>query len=554
MKGWERLTRRGEPARCRVDSGNTHPAIADLVALHGLGWIAGFFEVVEPNGETWNEWQGSARLLRSRGYLAGIDTAHFDALVVFARDAFGNALATARGADSVEHFYLLTCAGCVLALGTSVDDLLDALPNRASLLFPLAEQVWNASRGEWVAKHDWGIELTFVSPSFDGPAAYLRAVHAGEDADGLLETALAGEPFALAVHSLLAALCGVAGDAIPPAARADAVETLATVTRRRFGTLPGVPEELFGSEPWGSATVRAWAEGARRVAMRPGPFAEEHAQIEAMPLLEPIPDDARPPLEAPLMDYESLLSRWLVAWDALPHSPPLRRVRELAATCPPSLRFAVMRRLAWDRWSEEARTYPLSEGCRQLVESAVRLNQVDLGGPHLEAAWPLVLVYLVHATRFGYQTSSAALAALAGIRSDDLSGALVALAEHGLEWPVTDARLVNGTSIDDATLDRLLPTLKKKGVHERIVALVMGRMDDDRVYAFALASLMKWPRIIAPLLVARPGARTEAALRANLQARKLDVREAIAKALADLGDARAAEIYEETARRIDASI
>ncbi len=186
--------------------------------------------------------------------------------------------------------------------------------------------------------------------------------------------------------------------------------------------------------------------------------------------------------------------------------------------------------------------------------AAVRLNQVDLRGPHLEAAWPLVLVYLVHATRFGYQTSSAALSALDGARSDDLSNALVGLAEHGLEWAVANARLVNGAPIDDATLDRLLPTLKKKGVREHVVALVMGRMDDDRTYALALASLKKWPLIVAPLLVARPGARTEAALRANLEARKLEVREAIAKALADLGDARAAEIYEETARRIDASV
>ncbi len=130
------------------------------------------------------------------------------------------------------------------------------------------------------------------------------------------------------------------------------------------------------------------------------------------------------------MDYDAILTTWLVAWDALPESPPLRRVRDLVTSLPPELRFAVMRRLAWDRWSSEGRSYPPPQECRELVEGAVRLHQTDLAGNHVVTAWPLILVYLLHVTRFGYETSRGALDALRGIRSGDLTSALVALVER----------------------------------------------------------------------------------------------------------------------------
>jgi hypothetical protein len=110
--GWARLSRRGEPKTSlpREVAGRVPGAVADLVATHGVGWLCGFFEVVAPLGAEWGEWQARARLLRSRGYFAGIEDARFDTLVVFARDVHGHALAMARGADGEECFYLLTCA------------------------------------------------------------------------------------------------------------------------------------------------------------------------------------------------------------------------------------------------------------------------------------------------------------------------------------------------------------------------------------------------------------------------------------------------------------
>ncbi len=551
--GWERLSYRGV-SRSPVRTSGVPTALADLLALHGLGWIAGLFEVVEPHGPTWCAWQASARRLRSRGFFAGLDEAAFDALVVFARDRQGHALACGAAADGATTFYLLTCAGCVLSLGASVDALLDRLPSRARLLFPSLEERWDDARGDWVPKHDWGLEATFVSPTFDGRETYLRAVLAGQNADALLEAALAGEPLVLALHALLARLCAAGADALDDAPRADAVEPLIGLARRRFGVLDGVPKELFAREPWRNPAVRTWAEGEHLLAMRPGPFAEAPEAIRAMPCVEPIPDDARAPLEAPRMDHDVLLARWLVAWDALPATPSLGRVRARVDAVAPSLRFAVLRRLAWDRWPTEARTYPLSEASRALIDAAVRVQQAELGGAHVASAWPLLLVYLVHATRFGYDTSAAALAALAGVHDEELTQALIALAELGWEWPVEGGRLANGASLDDRTLDRLLPTAKGKGVEERVVSLLMGRMDDDRVYELALRSLSRWPLVIAPRLVARPGARTNEALGALLPAKKLEVREAIAKALAELGDAEARRIYEETSRRIDESI
>jgi hypothetical protein len=462
MDGWSRLSLRGEPTSVARPSGVPR-AVADLLAQHGVGSIAGLFAVVSPHGPTWCAWQDAARRLQSRGCFTGIDAASFEALVVFARDRAGHALAVTDGADGAAAFYLLTCAGCVLPLGATVDELLDRLPARASLLFPSLEQRWDDAQGAWVAKHDWGLEPTFVSPTYDGLETYVRALLAGESADAGLEEALGGEPLVLSLHALLARLCGATADALDEEARADAIQPLVALARRRFGVLPGVPPELFAPAPWRSAAVRAWAEGDRLVAMRPGPFVDELEAIDALPCVEPIPDDARPPLEAPRVDHEALFAKWLAAWDALPRLPSIVRVRELAEGLSEALRFAVVRRLAWDRWTTEARAYGLSEASRALIDAAAPAPRVDLAGAHVAEAWPLVLVYLVHATRFGYDTSSAALAALDGVRDAALDHALVVLAESGLAWSVAGVHLASGAAIDDETLERLLPAAKGKG-------------------------------------------------------------------------------------------
>jgi hypothetical protein len=222
---------------------------------------------------------------------------------------------------------------------------------------------------------------------------------------------------------------------------------------------------------------------------------------------------------------------------------------------PASLRFAVVRRLAWDNWHVRGgHDYPLADADRRFVAAADPYALRSLAGAHLETAWPIFLVYLVHVTRFEYETSRVGLDALRSVRAPEATRALVALTELGFEWPVFSGQLVNGESIDDATLARLLPSVREKGVRPLVVVLVMGRIDRDEVYELALESLKKWPQIVAPRLVHRPGPRTEAALRKHLGVKKLEHREAFAKALADLGDERAREIYEETSRRIDDAI
>ncbi|HEY8430093.1 MAG TPA: hypothetical protein VIL20_17045, partial [Sandaracinaceae bacterium] len=195
-------------------------------------------------------------------------------------------------------------------------------------------------------------------------------------------------------------------------------------------------------------------------------------------------------------------------------------------------------------------------------------------------AWPLVLVLLVHATnKRRDETASMALEVVAAVDDPELTQALVALVDQGFIWPVrrhagqvvcafaslgnkSESKvysfeynrgcLINEGFIDDDTLERWLPLLSSKDVPEHIVMLVMDCIDDDRVYELALTSLERWPEIVAPCLVRRPGPRTEQALRAHLTIPDLEKRATIARALADLGDEEAEKIYDECWRRIDA--
>lgn len=539
MNGWDRLGLRGE----RVEATRTSDvprSVAELLAKHGLGSLLGLFTVLDPGSPAWVEAQASILDLRTRGHFAGIDAATFASLVVFARERHGHALAVSG--DST--FFLLGCAGCVLPLGSSVDELLDRLPTHARVVFPTFEEVWDGK--EWVPKYDWGLELSYVSRSFEGPELYLRALARGEDADALLPGALEGEPLVLALHRLVAALCGPSGDALADEARADALAPLIAKIRRRYPSLAGVPPELFAREPWRSEAVRAWASG-EPLPMRPfaaEPRAPIVEPITALAPLASIPDEARAPLEAPRLDDEAILASWLVAWDALAPAAPLSHVRRLIDETSPSLRFAVVRRLAWNLWHGEAHRYPVPDAYRELVGRAFAHRAVEGTG---RLSWPLVLVATVHAG--GGPDPS-----LWGVEDLALTDALVALAEQGHDWCVRGYVLANGATLPDASLDRLLPSLKKKGVDELVVRLVMGRMDDDRVYELALVSLKKWPRLVAPQLVSRPGDRTLSALRAQLSLKKLLDREAVARALVDLGDREAGPILEETTRRIDESI
>jgi hypothetical protein len=235
------------------------PDLVQLLRTSGPGALAGVFRIPDPTDGSWNNLQAEARAWHDRGFWAGLVPARFERLTVFATDRRGAGLAC-----DDDGYWFLSPLGAALEVGRTLDDV-------ARFALGALHQTYDLP-----ADGDGGIELgcddVFVTVGAPGLEHWLAELAAGRG-DDTFEGALSAEPLLFAYLHAVAALCSPATDGLPDVVRADALDTVLGLVRRR---MPAALRTLFPpgigrGEPFRDPAVRAWAEETPELGPR-GPF------------------------------------------------------------------------------------------------------------------------------------------------------------------------------------------------------------------------------------------------------------------------------------------
>lgn len=304
--------------------------LVELIVQWGPGRLAATFAIPDPAGDAWAVLHDRALALHSRGWWAGLDREAFEELVVFARDRRGAGLAWGAG-----EFVFLGPRGEVLRVGHTLDELVTGFLC-ASLHLTYDLRVAN-ELGRFV---ELGAEPVYVAAAAPGLREYLDGLRAGRD--DLLEAALSAEPLVLAYVDTIAALCSPAADDIAEPTRADALDSLLALARRRapmiFGLL--IPDGVRRERPFADQSVRSWAQRASSTREEGPLFADPPAgtQID-------VPAQLRPVAYWPTPNVEPWLASIVERWRGSPLEPAATQLVQQARALAPGFAHSVLRQI-----------------------------------------------------------------------------------------------------------------------------------------------------------------------------------------------------------------
>jgi len=446
--------------------------LVNVLRTYGPGSIAGVFRISAPASREWERLRTEALGWHQQGYWAGLSRDHLSRMVVFASDRRGCAL----GCDD-DGYWFLGPGGAALDAGRTFDELvakfiLGSL-HRTYRTRPHADPKAPIELPD--AEVGLGMQDVYVTEQASGLTRYLAELEAGRD-EGL-EGALSAEPLILAYLHTIAGLCSSAADRIADEMRADALDSVLRLARRRVPNALAAffPAALDDSYPFRSLEVRRWADSRPELGMR-GPFGQPRDTAREIGEVE---QAYRPAVHWPRCDADQWLlqARKFCAGTSLEEMAEARS--HAVSHSSASERFGIVRLLTQ---LDDARTALRGDGTgfiglddprRRADDAEARLReQLPTMGPWIELAvlagppWASV-----RATRL-----------LRGHSSADFWLGLIAGTISPMPWgadPWTFAEACIEAPIPDALVTALLPALRKSSPIAAI--LLSSRSDRDDV-------------------------------------------------------------------------